>query len=258
MIEPKRSLGQNFFVNENLAKKIVDTVLVENPELIVEIGPGHGYFSSLLQQGGKKLLLVEKDNILAEGLLNHYPEQEVVNIDFLEWDFSQLEKFKGKKILFFGSLPYNVSKRIISKVIESNFFNMSAYFIIQKEVAEKYTANTPDTTFLSLKTEIYATCKKLFDISPESFKPKPKVMSSLISFTPEEKQYEKLKKKEVRKDFDLFLQNAYKQPRKKLSNNLKNYLFNKEEKKIATILDRRPQHISLDDFFYLFSNISEV
>ena len=53
MIEPKRSLGQNFFVNENLAKKIVDTVLVENPELIVEIGPGHGYFSSLLQQGVK-------------------------------------------------------------------------------------------------------------------------------------------------------------------------------------------------------------
>lgn len=251
MIEPKRSLGQNFFVNENLAKKIVDTVLVENPELIVEIGPGHGYFSSLLQQGGKKLLLVEKDNTLAEGLLNHYPEQEVVNIDFLEWDFSQLEKFKGKKILFFGSLPYNVSKRIISKVIESNFFNMSAYFIIQKEVAEKYTANTPDTTFLSLKTEIYATCKKLFDISPESFKPKPKVVSSFVMFTPQEKTF--FQSKEEVENFENFLLQAYKQPRKKLQNNLKGCFPYEIGEKAKELLNLRPQHLTIEDYLFLFS-----
>ena len=260
MIKTKKSLGQNFFTNPNLAKKIIDTVLEHPTDIIVEIGPGQGYFSSLFKEKGvlKNIVMIEKDDLLALNLKHLFPEYIVVNQDFLDWDFEELKKYSSENITFFGSLPYNVSKKIIEKIVQSEYFKTTAFFIIQKEVAEKYIAQPPENNLLATRTNIYSKAKKILDITPDSFKPKPKVMSSLISFTPEEKQYEKLKKKEVRKDFDLFLQNAYKQPRKKLSNNLKNYLFNKEEKKIATILDRRPQHISLDDFFYLFSNISEV
>ena len=262
MIKTKKSLGQNFFTNPNLAKKIVDIVLQNPTDIIVEIGPGQGYFSKLFGERGKdflkNLVMVEKDDLLALNLKHLFPEYIVVNQDFLDWDFEELKKYSSENITFFGSLPYNVSKKIIEKIVQSEYFKTTAFFIIQKEVAEKYIAQPPENNLLATRTNIYSKAKKILDITPDSFKPKPKVMSSLISFTPEEKQHEKLKKKEVRKDFDLFLQNAYKQPRKKLSNNLKNYLFNKEEKKIATILDRRPQHISLDDFFYLFSNISEV
>ena len=262
MIKTKKSLGQNFFTNPNLAKKIVDIVLQNPTDIIVEIGPGQGYFSKLFGERGKdflkNLVMVEKDDLLALNLKHLFPEYIVVNQDFLDWDFEELKKYSSENITFFGSLPYNVSKKIIEKIVQSEYFKTTAFFIIQKEVAEKYIAQPPKNNLLATRTNIYSKAKKILDITPESFKPKPKVMSSLISFTPEEKQYEKLKKKEVRKDFDLFLQNAYKQPRKKLANNLKNYLFNKDAKRIESILDRRPQHISLDDFFYLFSNISEV
>jgi 16S rRNA (adenine1518-N6/adenine1519-N6)-dimethyltransferase len=78
MIEAKRSLGQNFFVNENLAKSIVESICQQKSDVIVEIGSGQGYFSSLFQKHGKKLIMIEKDNFLAKGLSEHYPEQEVV------------------------------------------------------------------------------------------------------------------------------------------------------------------------------------
>jgi len=262
MIKTKKSLGQNFFTNPNLAKKIVDIVLQNPTDIIVEIGPGQGYFSKLFGERGKdflkNLVMVEKDDLLALNLKHLFPEYIVVNQDFLDWDFEELKKYSSENITFFGSLPYNVSKKIIEKIVQSEYFKTTAFFIIQKEVAEKYIAQPPENNLLATRTNIYSKAKKILDITPDSFKPKPKVMSSLISFTPEEKIYEELRKKDTRKEFDLFLQNAYKQPRKKLANNLKNYLFNKDAKRIESILDRRPQHISLDDFFYLFSNISEV
>lgn len=254
MIEAKRSLGQNFFVNENLAKSIVETICQQRSDLVVEIGSGQGYFSSLFQKNGKRLIMIEKDDFLAKGLSEHYPEQEVVNTDFLEWNFDQLDKYKGKKILFFGSLPYNVSKRIISKIIESDFFNMSSYFIIQKEVAEKYSSEPPNMSFLALKTKLYATPKKLFDISPESFRPRPKVTSSLVEFSPQQDSFFATEKEE--KQFEKFINQAYRQPRKKLSNNLKSY-FHKGEaisEKIEKLLEQRPQHLTLQEYIFLFSN----
>lgn len=257
MIEAKRSLGQNFFVNENLAKSIVESICQQKSDVIVEIGSGQGYFSSLFQKHGKKLIMIEKDNFLAKGLSEHYPEQEVVNTDFLEWDFEELEKYKSKKILFFGSLPYNVSKRIISKIIESHFFNTSSYFIIQKEVGEKYSSEAPDMTFLALKTKLHAIPKKLFDISPESFRPKPKVTSSLVEFSPQQERFFSTKEEEKR--FENFLNQAFKQPRKKLSNNLKNF-FPKGiivEEKIEKILEKRPQHLTLQEYIFLFSNTAK-
>jgi len=262
MIKTKKSLGQNFFTNPNLAKKIVDIVLQNPTDIIVEIGPGQGYFSKLFREHGedflKNLVMVEKDDLLALNLKHLFPEYMIINQDFLDWDFEELKKYSSESITFFGSLPYNVSKKIIEKIVQSEYFKTTAFFIVQKEVAEKYVAQPPENNLLATRTNIYSKAKKILDITPESFKPRPKVMSSLISFTPEEKQYGELKKKDVKKEFDLFLQNAYKQPRKKLANNLKNYSFNKEEKRIEAILDRRPQHISLDDFYYLFSNISKI
>lgn len=244
----KKSLGQNFFINKNLSVQIAEIVLAENPDIIVEIGPGPGAFTQVFAQEDVKLLAIEKDDNLSVELKDLYPSITVRNIDFLDWDFSELQPLKNKGIIFFGSLPYNVSKKIIKKIISSEFFNSPSFFIIQKEVAEKYSAKEPDNNFLSLSSSLYAETNKLFNISPESFKPRPKVDSTFIQFTPKERPLEDIKAVEK------FLKNAFKQPRKTLHNNLKrNYTFTKEVS--DKLLQERPQHLSLEQYLYLFNNL---
>jgi 16S rRNA (adenine1518-N6/adenine1519-N6)-dimethyltransferase len=251
-MKSKRSLGQNFFINKNLCEQIVDIVTKEQPDLIVEIGPGKGSFTQSLSEKNQNLLLIEKDNNLAEDLIKSFPNSKVRNVDFLEYNMDDLDTYGTKNILFFGSLPYNASKPIIRKIITSKYFNSTCYFIIQKEVADKYTAKEPNNNLLSIETHLYSDVKKLFDISPESFKPKPKVTSSFVCFSP---------KKKI-PDIDMvtfrkFLYMCFKQPRKTIKNNLRD-IDTQNRGQIAELLSMRPQHLSLDEYLFLFTNVKDL
>ncbi|MDD4382194.1 MAG: rRNA adenine dimethyltransferase family protein, partial [Candidatus Dojkabacteria bacterium] len=201
-----------------------------------------GFFTEKLIKGGKNVLAIEKDDNFAKELI--LKNISVLNIDFQEWNFKEIE---GKDVIFFGSLPYNVSKRIISKIIESKYFKNNAYFIIQKEVAEKYINKEPNNNLLSIKTSLYANVKKVLDIGPNSFKPAPKVNSCLTVFL----QNKQSDIKEMA-SFQHFLEIAFTHPRKTLKNNLKKYRF---KKKVGTLLDKRPQHLSTQQYIELFNGI---
>ena len=108
MIKTKKSLGQNFFVNENLARQSVQIIKSTNPEVIVEIGPGQGYFSKFFVDDSTKVIMIEKDDVLAQNLSYTIKNGIVVNEDFLEWDFKELAQYKRENITFFGSLPFRV------------------------------------------------------------------------------------------------------------------------------------------------------
>jgi len=232
----KRSLGQNFFVNRHLAEYIVDKVKDVDTDSIIEIGPGTGFFTNLLIPIFKNIVVIEKDNALAKDLILRFPNINVINSDFLDFDLDTLDSHKST---FFGSLPYNISKAIIRKITQSKRFEHKSHFIIQKEVAEKY-LYAPPYSMLSLTTALYANCKKILDISKESFRPQPNVTSSLIQFSPE-RRYEK-KQKELEKLISL----SFKSPRKTLYNNLKNTDY----KKGAKIFDpMRPAQLSLKEYY---------
>lgn len=241
----KKSLGQNFFINEHLGERIVSYIAQESPDLIVEIGPGRGFFTQKLSKVTPNLLLIEKDDELSRDLSLIY--SNILNTDFLDWDFKELNTGKDKKIIFFGSLPYNVSKPIIQKIISSKFFNNNCYFIVQKEVAEKYVAKSPDSNILSLKSQLFANPTKLFDISPGSFFPPPKVTSSLICFVPKQQKIQVDSEKFVK-----FLEKSFRSPRKTLRNNLKGTNFNVDT---LPLLDKRPQELTLDEYLFLFNNL---
>ena len=122
--------------------------------------------------------------------------------------------------------------------------------LIPKEVAEKYTARAPESNLLSLRAQIYSNCKKLIDIGPSSFRPSPKVNSSFIMFSP------------TNKDLDInipafesFLERCFNHPRKTLRNNLRSYKFNSDFDKL---LEKRPQHLSLEEYLQLFNHKSSV
>lgn len=232
----KKSLGQNFFINEHLGEKIISIISKENPEIITEIGPGRGFFTGKLQSICKNLICIEKDNNLAEILLGQYPLLKIYNEDFLNFDINMLPE----DTFFFGSLPYNLSKPIIKKIITSERFNRPCFFIIQKEVADKYTAEAPDNNILSLTAQIYSKPEKLFNINSGSFRPKPKVESAFTKFSPLQD------KKDIPRDFEIFLNKAFSSPRKTLRNNLK---INNPN----PLLQKRPAELTLDEYLILFN-----
>ncbi len=238
-MEAKRSLGQNFFINSNLGEYIINILKQSGVNTVVEIGPGMGFFTEKLLKSFSKVSAIEKDTQLTNSLRLSYPNLNIVNEDFLDID---LNSIVDKDSMFFGSLPFNVSKPIIAKVIESKHFTRPSFFIVQKEVAEKYLYKEPYSV-LSLNTAIYAQCKKIIDISPDSFKPKPNVYSSLISFTPNCRDINNVEK------IKQLIKLSFRQPRKNIHNNLRGTKYENVLGKYSTF---RPQQLSLDDYIQIY------
>lgn len=230
-VAPKRSLGQNYLINESIIRKIVKVVLESNPEHITEIGPGKGAFTKAFYETTIDLTLVEKDFTLAQILQNNYKETAIHNIDFLDFNLN------NPNTTYFGSLPFNIAGDIIHKIITSYTFNNPAFFIIQKEVAEKYLNKKRNT--LGLVREIYADFNILFDIKAGNFKPRPNVTSSFVKFTPHDR-YTNIDKNSLEE----LIGNSFRLPRKTVKNNLKPYKY-----KIPQSLEsKRPQDLCINDY----------
>ena len=236
---PKRSLGQNFFTNQTLAERIAQSVLDSKPSTIIEIGPGKGAFTYFFNNKTKNLVLIEKDDTLAKSLQAYFPKAHIINQDFLEIDLIKeiidkinIEKTNNDEIdcVVFGALPYNISKPIIKKCI-TELPNTTMFFIIQKEVADKYCA-IHDSNILNIQSRYFGNFSKIFDIQPGNFFPRPKVVSTLIKFTPYDfllKSVSELSGKSsiseenrilAFRNFEKLIFRAFRSPRKTIKNNL--------------------------------------
>ena len=187
MIKAKKSLGQNFLIDKNIIDKITNIVSIEGNE-VLEIGPGTGNLTKeILRNNPNKLYLVEKDTFLAESLEKIIDERvRIFNEDILEFDESLLSK---NKIIVFGNLPYNISTEILSTWItklKNDYWFSDLILMFQKEVADRIISQFNTSTYgrLSILANWRLNLKKICDIPPESFSPRPKIQSSLIHFTP--------------------------------------------------------------------------
>ena len=185
----KKSLGQNFLKDKNIIKKIIGLIKVKNKN-IIEIGPGNGALTNeILNNKPKSLILIEKDNNLTNNLKLKYKNIKnikVYNNDILDFD---LEKIRFKNFIIFGNLPYNISSQILVKIIKNKKWppNYSdIIFMFQKELGEKIIAPFKSLNYgrLSIITSLKLNIIKTFIISPNCFKPKPKVKSIIIQFKP--------------------------------------------------------------------------
>ncbi len=196
IINPKKSLGQNFLIDENTINKIVNLVDFSKNDEILEVGPGTGNLTEkILEKNPNKFLLVEKDNNLYDELINRFGDKvEVFNEDILNF---KEDKHLNQNIIVFGNLPYNISSQILVKWIKLKNINKKfKKFILmfQKEVADRIVAkeNNKNYSRLSVISSWKFNAYKIFEISPESFKPRPKVKSAVIVLEPK-KSYENLK-----------------------------------------------------------------
>ena len=192
MIKAKKSLGQNFLIDKNILEKITNTTKITN-KIVLEVGPGTGNLTSyILKKNPKKLFVIEKDNQLAIDLKNKFNNQiSIIHEDVLKIDETTF--FKDKLIVF-GNLPYNISTEIISKWIinlKDKFWFECLILMFQKEVADRIIAelNTSSYGRLSIICNWKLNIRKICDIKPESFFPKPNVDSSLLFFYPKKKFY---------------------------------------------------------------------
>ena len=259
MIKAKKSLGQNFLIDKNILNKIVNITDIQN-KLILEIGPGTGNLTSLIiQKKPKKFIVIEKDNNLAKKLQNKFEDQLIViNKDVLKVDEKSLF---NDKVTVFGNLPYNISTEILSKWIinlKNNFWFDCLVLMFQKEVADRIIAefNTANYGRLSIICNWKLNIKKICDIKPNAFSPKPKVDSSLLIFYPK-KNFIKIKDpNNLQKITRIF----FNQRRKMLKKPF-NQLFNGDHRvleKLKIDLTLRPQNLNLETYCKLASEYENL
>jgi len=252
LIKAKKSLGQNFLIDKNILEKITDITDIEN-KTVLEIGPGTGNLTSyILNKNPKKMFVIEKDNKLSIDLKNKFNNRlTIINDDVLKVDENNL--FKDKFIVF-GNLPYNISTEILSKWIinlKDNFWFECLILMFQKEVADRIIAecNTSSYGRLSIISNWKLNIKKICDIKPDAFYPKPKIDSSLLFFLPK-KNFIKIKDpNNLEKVTRIF----FNQRRKMLKKPF-NQLFNGNYKvldKLKINLSMRPQNINLETYYKL-------
>ncbi len=256
MIKAKKSLGQNFLTDRNILKKITNIVPLKEKN-ILEVGPGTGNLTSfILKNFPKKMLVIEKDNELANNLHKIFGDQiTIINDDVLNIDETSL--FKEKiKVTVFGNLPYNVSTEILSKWIlnlKEDFWFEHLILMFQKEVADRIIArfNTSAYGRLSILSNWKLKIKKICDIKPESFSPRPKIDSSLLLFSPKEKFFKIKDPKNLEKVTRVFFNQRRKMIKKPF-----NQLFNGDQKVLENLkidLNLRPQNLDLNTYYQLTS-----
>ena len=252
MIKAKKSLGQNFLIDKNVLNKIINSSIIENKN-ILEVGPGTGNLTSLiLKKKPKKLIVVEKDSNLSTNLKANFKDQlKIINEDILKVDESNLF---SEKATVFGNLPYNISTEILNKWIiniRNNFWFECLVLMFQKEVADRIIAkyNTSDYGRLTIICNWKLDIKKVCDIKPEAFYPKPKIDSSLLLFYPK-KNFVKINDPNTLEKVTKIFFNQ----RRKMLKKPFNQLFNGDKKildKLNIDLNLRPQNLSLNTYYEL-------
>ena len=259
MIKPKKSLGQNFLVDDNVLKKIVNCIDIKN-KTIFEIGPGTGNLTNyILDRNPKTVFVIEKDNELAEKLRNDFGDQiNIINEDVLKVNENLLF---NEKVIVFGNLPYNISTEILSKWILSlkdKFWFEALVLMFQKEVADRIIADFNNSNYgrLSILANWKLNINKISDIKPGSFQPKPKVDSSLLFFTPKQNFYRIKDPKNLEKITRIFFNN-----RRKMIKKPYNQIFNgnlKVIEKLKINLNLRPQNLSCETYYKLIEEYEKL
>jgi len=198
VIKPKKSLGQNFLIDNNIIKKIILSIDIKNNN-ILEIGPGTGSLTKeIVKNNPKKLILIEKDFHLFERIKKTYQfnkNVKVYNDDVLDID---IEKIVKKNTIIFGNLPYNISTQILVKLIKFKkwppVYN-KLILMFQKEVADKLLAKYNSSNYgrLTVMSNFRLCVIDHFNISKNCFFPKPKVESTLLIFKPKVNNKYKIK-----------------------------------------------------------------
>lgn len=250
--EYKKSLGQNFINDDNIIKKMVNSADIDKDTLVIEIGPGAGVLSKEIIPKSKYAILYEIDTRLEDILipkLSGNDNYKIIFNDFLKENVkNEISKYSYEKLYVVANLPYYITTPIIEKLI-SDVNPDKIIIMIQKEVADRFCAKvgSKDYGYITAYLNYFYDIKKLFDVSRNSFTPKPNVDSTIIAMS---KKNREIEVKDI-DYFNRFIKDSFKFKRKTLRNNLKGYdlkLIEQVLLKYRFDLSTRAENISTDVF----------
>ena len=243
-VKAKKHLGQHFLTDQNIARKIVDSLSFESYRKVLEVGPGTGVLTKFLLDKNAEIFVAEIDKESIAYLKKHYPKLEEKHFagDFLKIDIPEIF---GEDLAVIGNFPYNISSQILFKIIDNYKLIPEMSGMFQKEVAERTAAKprTKDYGILSVLVQAYYDVEYLFTVHENVFNPPPKVKSGVIRMTRNPK--EGLAGNEIL--FKQIVKACFNQRRKKLSNALK-ILNIPENLKSHKFLEKRAEELSVADF----------
>ena len=259
-IHPNKKLGQNFLIEENASKKIIEWANLPKGCNVVEIGPGLGALSHGLAEAGHKLCLIEIDNKIAKYIALQFATKENVTVlhqDVLEVDFNTI--FPGEPFYIMSNAPYSISTPIIEKALEVKERVPQMVFLFQEEVIERICAKGGDDDYGRLSIWVQSQCdiERGDRIAKDNFFPKPDVESRLVRITPSKNP---LIPETDREKFLKFIGHVFRQRRKTLRNNLRSLGMDGE--KIISILQSmkisesvRAETLNMDVLYQLFQKL---
>lgn len=252
VVRAKKSLGQHFLKDQNIARKIVDSLLAKGLNKVLEIGPGMGVLTRfLLDRQEFQTIPVEIDKESVDYLHAAYPQlkETLISGDFLELPIG--ENFK-EKIAVIGNFPYNISSQIFFKVIENREIVDEVVCMIQKEVAQRIASKPGSKEYgiLSVFLQAFYNIEYLFTVHENVFAPPPKVKSGVIRLT--RNGVTQLDCNEQL--FFRIVKATFNQRRKVISNSIRAVvnLSGKEH----PLLTKRPEQLSVTEFIEL-TNFAE-
>ncbi|UCC79947.1 MAG: ribosomal RNA small subunit methyltransferase A [Candidatus Zixiibacteriota bacterium] len=260
MATSKKRFGQNFLTDKRVADKIVDAAGIEPGDEVLEIGPGKGILTERILDAGANLTAVEIDRDLIPGLMERFGDSRRFNLlenDIIKIELASLNKSDLKIV---GNLPYNISGALMEWLIENHRMIRLALITVQKEVADRIRAGPGGRDYgsLSVLIQMFFAVSRLFDISPGSFFPKPKVKSTVIKLVPDLK----LDSDIGYDSFKRFIYTCFARKRKTLVNSLKSsgdYDKDAIEKSLVSLgksTDIRAEQVSGREFSILYRKIA--
>lgn len=251
-VRAKKHLGQHFLKDEQIAKKIADTLSGIGYNDVLEIGPGMGVLTKHLLNKKFTTHVIEIDTESVEYLKTHYLNlsNRIISKDFLKINLE--DYFAEKQIAIIGNFPYNISSQIVFKAIENRHQIPEFSGMFQKEVAQRIAEKEGSKTYgiLSVLTQAFYEVEYLFTVPPKVFSPPPKVDSGVIKLT--RKKNSTLPVNE--KLFFKVVKTAFNQRRKTLRNSLKSMNLS-ENLREDSIFAKRPEQLSVQEFITLTSKI---
>jgi 16S rRNA (adenine1518-N6/adenine1519-N6)-dimethyltransferase len=252
----KKSLGQNFLVDENYVNKIVAALELKDTDAVIEIGPGRGAITEFLVESGAKVIAVELDRDFVPMRREQFSDSDnfsVVEADATQVEFQQLLPIDKQSVKLVANLPYYISTPILQHLSDQRHLFDSLVLMFQKEVVDRIAAKPGDSErgFLTVLVEAAFEVEKLFDVPSTAFHPVPKVTSSVARFVP------KTTLIDDQKAFRGLLSIAFGQKRKTIQNNLKASHPDAKEVLERSGIDpqRRAESLTLDEWLLLFSNL---
>ncbi|CCJ34497.1 MULTISPECIES: 16S rRNA (adenine(1518)-N(6)/adenine(1519)-N(6))-dimethyltransferase RsmA [Caloramator] len=259
-----KNLGQNFLIDENILKKIIDAAELDENSTVIEIGPGIGTLTQEMAKRCKKVVAVEIDKNLIpilEETLGNFKNIKIIHSDALKVDFNKIIKEENlENVKVVANLPYYVTTPIIAKLLNERVKISSMIIMIQKEVADRILAkpNTDEYGTLSLLCQYHCDIKKICKVSPNCFVPPPRVESMVIRLDIRDQKRVEVLDEEL---FFNIIKSAFNMRRKTLSNSLKSIanedILLKALEELSIDPKRRGETLSIEEFAKLSNILSK-